>query len=134
MPDPFKIMSIQKESYANMKNVEDDMTLSMRHIMQGLQNTKAARGQDISSLQAFVFRGSELDDIDSLNARMRSEIKVDQLPAIPALATTASYCVRCRLAATMRCAGCHVTRYCSKLCQRKHWPVHKETCASVALR
>ena len=29
-----------------------------------------------------------------------------------------------------RCAGLHV-RYCSKVCQAKHWPRHKTVCASV---
>ena len=132
MPDPFKTLSIRKASRANMKSLEEDATLGVRKVMQGLQNTKAARGEDISSMHAFVFRGSELDDIDSLKARMMSEIKLDPLPATPALHTPANKCAYCGLTATTRCAKCHLAMYCNKLCQRKHWPVHKQNCASVA--
>ena len=28
------------------------------------------------------------------------------------------------------CGGCRVTRYCSKTCQRQHWPEHALVCAS----
>lgn len=29
------------------------------------------------------------------------------------------------------CAMCRSVVYCSKACQRKHWPVHKETCIAI---
>jgi len=133
MPDAFKTLSIRKVSRANMKHAEDDTKMAMRTIMQGLQNAKAARGEDISSLQAFVFRGSELDDVDSLNARMLSEIHMDPFVAAPAPNIPANYCACCGLAATTRCARCNTARYCNKVCQRKHWPVHKQTCVSPPL-
>lgn len=28
----------------------------------------------------------------------------------------------------MRCMGCHTSNYCSKECQRKDWPLHKQIC------
>lgn len=28
----------------------------------------------------------------------------------------------------LRCANCHISRYCGKLCQRKHWTIHKQVC------
>lgn len=30
--------------------------------------------------------------------------------------------------ATSYCANCHITAYCSKGCQRNHWPMHKPLC------
>jgi hypothetical protein len=27
-----------------------------------------------------------------------------------------------------KCAGCDVTRYCSRQCQKEAWPEHKEEC------
>ena len=29
---------------------------------------------------------------------------------------------------TLRCSKCKITRYCSKLCQKRHWKVHKVSC------
>ena len=30
-----------------------------------------------------------------------------------------------------RCSGCHVTKYCSYHCQKKHWPEHKSLCKNI---
>jgi hypothetical protein len=30
------------------------------------------------------------------------------------------------------CAGCHVARYCGRLCQRQHWKQHKPACKVLA--
>ena len=32
----------------------------------------------------------------------------------------------------LRCGGCKTTHYCSKDCQKKAWPSHKETCKAPA--
>ena len=29
------------------------------------------------------------------------------------------------------CGGCHMAKYCSRHCQRKHWPTHKKICAKL---
>jgi hypothetical protein len=31
-----------------------------------------------------------------------------------------------------QCAQCKAVRYCGKLCQRTHWPVHKLICVQLA--
>jgi hypothetical protein len=46
----------------------------------------------------------------------------------------ASQCAMCeseeeeRRTSTDKCAPCRTVYYCSKICQRKHWPVHKPDC------
>lgn len=38
-------------------------------------------------------------------------------------------CAHCQAAqATHECGHCHVTRYCSRDCQRAHWPQHRDRC------
>ena len=37
-------------------------------------------------------------------------------------------CEECTDPATLRCAGCLESRYCSSKCQRKGWPTHKHLC------
>lgn len=43
------------------------------------------------------------------------------------------YCLQCHVheqkcAKLSRCAGCRITSYCSKECQKANWPSHKEFC------
>ncbi|KAG2378656.1 hypothetical protein C9374_008295 [Naegleria lovaniensis] len=40
-------------------------------------------------------------------------------------------CAQCGKEAKKRCGACHEVRYCSKHCQIKHWPVHKQNCCWV---
>ena len=37
----------------------------------------------------------------------------------------------CAAQGTKRCAGCLLASYCSPLCQKENWPVHKKTCSSI---
>ena len=37
-------------------------------------------------------------------------------------------CANCNAMATKKCASCKLVVYCSKECQKKHWPVHKTVC------
>lgn len=30
-----------------------------------------------------------------------------------------------------KCGGCRVVRYCSRKCQKRHWPVHKMKCDRI---
>ncbi|KAI9030220.1 hypothetical protein DFJ74DRAFT_655908 [Hyaloraphidium curvatum] len=47
-------------------------------------------------------------------------------------------CWRCKVAAAdekeglMRCSACRMARYCSKECQKRDWPEHKEICRKLA--
>ena len=49
------------------------------------------------------------------------------MPAIGSM-PTGLRCCSCGAVATMKCGACHVSRYCSSACQRKHWPHHKTSC------
>ena len=47
-------------------------------------------------------------------------------------------CAHCALVPSGRmllkqCSGCHVTLYCSRSCQRKHWDTHKSDCKRLAV-
>ena len=37
----------------------------------------------------------------------------------------------CEKLGTMVCSGCHLVKYCSKRCQKQHWPAHKVDCKSL---
>ena len=34
----------------------------------------------------------------------------------------------------MKCSSCKFARYCSRDCQKKHWPAHKKECMAVRVR
>ena len=65
---------------------------------------------------------------------MRLQVDVDELKMCDACGRhnhfrTALGQERVRL---LLCGGCKQRRYCSAECQRKHWPLHKQTCKSIA--
>ena len=43
-------------------------------------------------------------------------------------------CDHCGKPSKARCAGCHVTRYCSDACNVAGWKQHKETCKEISKR
>ncbi|KAF1928848.1 uncharacterized protein M421DRAFT_61946 [Didymella exigua CBS 183.55] len=40
----------------------------------------------------------------------------------------------CANNAVNACSGCQIVQYCSKECQKKHWPLHKVTCKSELMK
>jgi hypothetical protein len=40
-------------------------------------------------------------------------------------------CTMCHRAGTMRCGGCKELHYCSKMCQKNDWPIHKLICKTL---
>lgn len=40
-------------------------------------------------------------------------------------------CANCQKPGRYRCSGCHKVTYCGALCQKKHWPLHKEECLEI---
>lgn len=42
-------------------------------------------------------------------------------------------CGRCSREGSKWCLGCHMSFYCSKECQTKHWKIHKHVCKKVNL-
>ena len=42
-------------------------------------------------------------------------------------------CANCDAMANKKCAACKFVVYCSKECQKKHWPVHKTVCKSAPM-
>jgi len=40
-------------------------------------------------------------------------------------------CSQCGTESKMRCSACLQVFYCSKDCQKKDWPVHKQLCATL---
>jgi len=41
-----------------------------------------------------------------------------------------NYCNICGSKETFLCGGCNQAHYCSKECQKKDWPIHRQTCAN----
>lgn len=54
---------------------------------------------------------------------------------LPCDAPAKSFCSQCREehAALQQCARCHLAKYCSRTCQKKHFALHKHICKRVAL-
>lgn len=51
-----------------------------------------------------------------------------------AASTGPKHCLNCNrlCAAERRCGRCRVTFYCNGVCQKQHWPVHKQYCKGLA--
>src|SRR5260221_10863486 len=53
----------------------------------------------------------------------------------PILATCCFICANSSTTHTLfYCSGCRNVRYCSKECQKKHWPEHKEECKTKKMQ
>jgi len=46
----------------------------------------------------------------------------------PAVRPPISTCAMCNKTASFWCSSCKAVRYCSRECQKGHWPTHKGTC------
>lgn len=61
--------------------------------------------------------------IDSALHQLEMELTTAKTKDLP--------CVFCgRWAVLSACAACHLTAYCSRRCQQKHWKIHKRSCQS----
>jgi tetratricopeptide (TPR) repeat protein len=45
-----------------------------------------------------------------------------------------SRCGNCAQPGVSQCGGCHRVRYCSRACQKKHWPAHRLKCGETSVR
>ena len=56
---------------------------------------------------------------------------LDEIMCANCIPTLTGNCVTaCEKRGMMACSGCHLVKYCSQTCQKKHWPVHKIDCKS----
>ena len=74
--------------------------------------------------------------VERTAARTQQAAAQSQSTAATATTTQAGACAACGTssiptdAAFKTCARCKAVQYCSKDCQRTHWPVHKATCTA----
>ena len=52
----------------------------------------------------------------------------DQNPSGAAAEDTVFNCSVCAAPCTTRCKSCRIAAYCSRECQKQHWPLHKSKC------
>jgi ankyrin repeat protein/uncharacterized protein YjgD (DUF1641 family) len=78
-----------------------------------------------------------LEELERTAARTQQAAAQSQSTAATATTTQAGACAACGTnsiptdAAFKRCSRCKAVQYCSKDCQRTHWPVHKASCAAA---
>ena len=65
--------------------------------------------------------------IDNIMSTYSFNLKVGSCG--PSLAPIRYPCTVCNQLTFQRCSNCQIY-YCSKNCQRKHWPEHKKECKS----
>ena len=102
-----------------------------------------AQGDDgLTPLQLSVQQGHHhvarvLEEFERTAARTQQAAAQSQSTAATATTTQAGACAACGTssiptdAAFKTCARCKAVQYCSKDCQRTHWPVHKASCAAA---
>lgn len=72
----------------------------------------------------------EIQNIVGRSFKAKSVSFVD--PALPRPRIVNKICSLCYKKENLqRCAGCQCVHYCSKVCQKKHWPDHKMRCKKI---
>ena len=77
---------------------------------------------------AYVARGLRAGSIAAIN--VAGVLMVRMPEDFGAVELARNLCSQCRLpGAIQRCSRCHLAYYCSIVCQRRHWSVHRHVCA-----
>ncbi len=68
-------------------------------------------------------------DIKASQERCKMLSEVEESQGFNLVDRESYFCRNCRKRDNLQfCARCTVTAYCSKTCQKAHWPVHKKSC------
>lgn len=107
---------------------EDEDAAEQRRMRRGASRSGSGTGTGESRDVANGKRSSPRGDAASLLASSSGSAD-EVLPAPrPTAADVRDGCASCLGKGAMRCKACHTANYCSRRCQKAHWPFHKKIC------
>lgn len=74
-----------------------------------------------------IRRGRALFELEKRGV-IKVKRKSDAAVATATAPSSATACAVCSQASSFRCSRCQRVRYCSRACQKQHWPAHKREC------
>lgn len=99
---------IGKKQYEEYLNLDHNGIVEMAKRLNDAYNTE------------FLARMDDMDGSNGTNAETQQR-KPDEVEG-------GTFCGKCNANAVKKCAKCEKVYYCTRECQVKHWPVHKEHC------
>lgn len=111
----------------------DSRTIYAQLVRKRRSSYMKMRMEPMNPITEQYMRQTFMESKDRSSSQTSSSPPTPSVSDISVIKTTISICSApsCSQPAKLRCTGCKDASYCSKPCQKIHWPRHKKTCVSA---